>query len=571
MDTIPRGSAVVIYRRMSTPMQQNSLQDQQHIIDQIVNEFGLHVMKNYADEGISGAEIASRNSLKALMAEVRTLGAKYVLVYDVSRLSRGGQADFWDIIKRLRQAGAMVYCCQHRLFVTENTGPIFGIEASFARSHNVKHSLDIARTLMETVATRKSDPGRVPPFGYDRMRVDERGVHQERVRYLPNGSKVLMDPITGAIRATLDKSVDCPKIKNHRVILVPGTPEQVAALKRIFRLSKTMGYAAVADVLNREGIPGPRGNGWCGSTVRSILLNTAYTGIVEFGKKYKGKYHRVRRDRPQEFEYLDEGKLNQGKNPKDEWFVEPDRHEALISEKEWTEVQAALRIRSRGSTKTSRSKRRTYLLSGIIRCGNCGSPLHGDTQRNRLRAEYYRYTCAGAKKRGTCHCFRNSIPGAAAEEFVLKEVRHYLVLPCVKESLREGLEKLIGERAERTEHRDDLRKQLAKLEAKKSALFDQLAPESLMAFKPNIDKLVEEEKRLRRSVAESESEAATHEDREELIKRALTFYEDNVLALQGGCKNAVRESLKALGTKVVYYPKRKEGTIEVHPFGLSAS
>ncbi len=270
MDIIPRGARAATYRRNSTDQQINSIEDQTKSIDRVVTEFELDVVKEYADRGTSGSTITERDNLQTLLAEAKALGILYVLIYDISRLSRGGQTDFWEIVKKLKQAGVMIYSCQHRMFVTEENGAIFGIEASFARSHNVKHSRDITRTLIEGVRTRKSDPGRVPPFGFDRMRYDESGKAVERVRYLPDGNKVTMDPETGEVRMRLNRSEALPKVKSHRVELVPGAPEAVETVRRIFRMAKTMEFVPIADTLNREGIPGPRGKLWAGSSIRDL-------------------------------------------------------------------------------------------------------------------------------------------------------------------------------------------------------------------------------------------------------------------------------------------------------------
>jgi hypothetical protein len=60
-------------------------------------------------------------------------------------------------------------------------------------------------------------------------------------------------------------------------------------------------------------------------------------------------------------------------------------------------------------------------------------------------------------------------------------------------------------------------------------------------------------------------------DKEAFIARALEHYSKHVLALRGGCENALRESLLALNTSVTYHPDKQEGGIEVHSFVQSAA
>ena len=571
MDNIPQGTRVATYRRNSSDQQINSIEDQSKSIDRIVAEYGLDVVKEYTDRGVSGSTISERDSLRTMLCEVKALGILFILIYDISRLSRGGQTDFWEIVKKLKQAGVMIYSCQHRMFVTEENGAIFGMEASFARSHNVKHSRDITRTLIEGVQTRKSDPGRVPPYGFDRMRYDESGKAVERVRYLSDGFKVTMDPESGEVRLRLKRFEALPKIKSHRVELVPGAPEAVETVRRMFRMAKTMGFVPIADTLNREGIPGPRGKLWAGSSIRDILKNVAYKGTLQYGKTFKAKYHRVNQDQPMEFGFLQEGQLNQGDVPEEEWYVEDERNEALIPPEEFNEVQAAMAARSHRVTRSLRCERHTYLLSGIAKCKRCGSPLQGHTQRGKNGQVYYRYACATAKKYGPSQCARYSLVAADLEAHVIKEVRKYLDTDCALESLRQGLEQLLDEKSKGKAHLDAVRKKVAEMAAKRAALFKMLTPDNIEMLQPEIDEMTAEEKRLKKAVAEAEREAGTQIDREAFITRALDHYREHVLVLEGGCENALRESLLALGISVTYDPDRKEGGIEVSPFVCSAA
>ena len=571
MDSVPRGARVVVYRRNSTTDQINSLQDQTKVIQRTVDEYGLEVVEIVTDAGISGSTLDDRAGLKTFLERARTSKAVYVLIQDTSRISRNGQCGFWEIINILKQAGIMVYSCQNRLFVTEAHGAIFGIEAAFARNSNHRHSFDIVRTLIEGVQTRKSDPGRVPPDGYDRMRYNERNEPVELVRYYPDGTKALLDPATLAVRMKLEKSIPLPKIKSQLVKLVLGAPERVATVRRIFRRIKSTGFAGVADELNLDGIPGPRGGRWSSGTIRDLVLNPAYIGVVTYGRTFKAKYHRVRGDRMEEFDFLHEGKLNRGDVPEAEWFQEADRHEPLISREEWDEVQAALKRRSHQQTKTTRSPNHVYILTGIAKCARCGEALHGHTQRGKKGETYIKYTCSTARKFGASQCARYSVDGPELEGRVIGEVQSYFTMDCCKTALREGLELMLGERERGRGRTEAKRKELSALEAKKTALFNQFTPENLATFRSQIDRITEDEGRLRRELIELEREEGAQEDKAAFIERAMRFFEENVLALEGGCEKALRESLLALGTEVTWDPDNKEGGLRIYPFGHSAA
>ena len=580
-DPIPRGSPVITYVRNSDDTQLHSRDDQETVIGYTVEEFGLDVVYPFSDAGVSGSTIDERSGLKTLLATAREKKAKYLLVQDPSRLSRGGQTDFWTIIKALKQAGIIVYSCKHRMFVTEANGAIFAIEAAQAHGHNVALSYNVTRSQMESCRTRKNDPGRVPPYGYDRMRYDAQGKPVLRIRYNPNGTKAEIDPDTGAIRGTYSKNEDLRKPKSQVVKLVPGDPAKVATLRRIFKLAKTTGFTGIADLLNREGIPGPNGKKWPSSSIRSILLNPVYTGEVIQGATRRAKYHSMGKDLPQEYDFLRQGNLNQGDVPKDEWYREAGRHEALITPDEWDEVQDALQKRSRQHTKTLRSPNRFFLLSGLVRCVRCGGVLQGTNPKNQQGKAYPYYVCSTRQKHGASQCKGESegegrkkshrVPAQALEERVIAEVRAYFSTDCCKDFLREGLERELAGQERGRARVSAKKKELAELEAKKQAWFDTLTPDQVTAFQKLIDQLITDEGRVRRELAEAEREEGRLEDKAATIERAVKFYEENVLSLTGGCQNALREGLIALGTEVTWDPDKQEGGLKIYPFGRSAA
>ena len=106
MDSIPLGSNVAAYYRNSSDMQINSLPDQAKMLDHTVKDFQMELVHTFTDEGISGSTIDERGGMQALLAkaeELKKMNVKYLLIPDVSRMSRGGNQDFWTIIRILKR------------------------------------------------------------------------------------------------------------------------------------------------------------------------------------------------------------------------------------------------------------------------------------------------------------------------------------------------------------------------------------------------------------------------------------------------------------------------------------
>lgn len=238
---IARGAKVAVYLRCSTVEQINSLPDQEKAITGIVERYGLGVTETYRDQGVSGATLDDRPGLSKMLSDAARSRFTHVLVYEPARMTRGGLGDFWSVVKQLRALKVKIFDCDRKKNVTEKDGLEYSFEASKARESNIRHSKDITRTNFECVTTRKSDPGRMPPYGYDRLRLNVNGAPVEQIRYNDDGTKSVLDPETKEIRHTLEKSEEYRKIKSNRVILVPGAPKRIKTLRRAFRLAASMG------------------------------------------------------------------------------------------------------------------------------------------------------------------------------------------------------------------------------------------------------------------------------------------------------------------------------------------
>jgi len=139
-------------------------------------------------------------------------------------------------------------------------------------------------------------------------------------------------------------------------------------------LSGKTGYGYIAEELERRGVPGPRDARWNKTSVRKILTNPVYAGLV---------------------------------NHKDS--VYQGRHEAIISPEKWREVQVL--IKSKGAVRAAAGVH-TGLLSGIIWCGECGARMRvKNVWQNYPRLDPKKvikyYVCYSQDKSGSSHMVRD--------------------------------------------------------------------------------------------------------------------------------------------------------------------
>ena len=233
----------------------------------------------------------------------------YVIVYDVKRFGRldNDEAGYYRHI--LRTHGVEV------LYVGEN----FSGDATDDLLRPVKQwqareeSKDLAKVTIRGMLSRVESGywnGGSPPFGYDLRYESPRedgGAVLLVLRFQPDGSKLVLDE-SGKVVRTLARGERLQVSKRDRSRLVLSSPERVELVRRIFTMSAIdrMGYRAIANVLNEEGVPSPRNaewshiysGAWTASTIRSILTNPMYVGDLVWNRRTDARFFKVSNGNP---------------------------------------------------------------------------------------------------------------------------------------------------------------------------------------------------------------------------------------------------------------------------------
>src|SRR5450759_4167238 len=151
------------------------------------------------------------------------------------------------------------------------------------------------------------------------------------------------------------------KLVHPRELLV--VPEEAEVVRRVWQELETLSLVAVADLLNREGVPhrGP----WSRESVKDILRR---------GRMYLGYVVEKRG--------LDE---------------RPGRHEPILTEAQYRRTMAAIAARTRVGNKPAPF--RSYALRGLVYCA-CGTRMRGEAHLQRgTEIRYYRCPKLGCPAR----------------------------------------------------------------------------------------------------------------------------------------------------------------------------
>jgi DNA invertase Pin-like site-specific DNA recombinase len=300
------------YVRMSTDHQRYSTENQSDAIAAYAALHGMEIVASYADEGKSGLNIGGREALQRLINDIETNRADFeaLLVYDVSRWGRFQDADesaFYEY--QCRRAGVRVIYCAEQF---ENDGtPVATIVKSVKRAMAGEYSRELSSKVFAgqcrliELGYRQGGPAGI---GLRRLLVDDRGESK------------------GVLTRGEHKS-----LQTDRVILIPGPPEERDLVQRIYRLFIVTGMteAAIALLLNSEGVLTDLGRPWTRATVHEVLTNEKYIGNNVFNRQsFKLKQRRVR-------------------NPPEKWIRAEGVFEPVVTHEDFLKARQIILARSK--------------------------------------------------------------------------------------------------------------------------------------------------------------------------------------------------------------------------------
>ncbi|KUO95796.1 recombinase family protein [Ferroacidibacillus organovorans] len=115
--------------------------------------------------------------------------------------------------------------------------------------------------------------------------------------------------------------------------------------------------AAVCWELNRMGVPSPKGKLWQESVLYRLALNEVHLGRIVYGKT-SGGLHKNRKTAPFRV------------NPRENWVIVENAHPAVKTPEEHAEI---LKLLEQRRIQSKRTRHGTYVYSGLVYCGKCGS------------------------------------------------------------------------------------------------------------------------------------------------------------------------------------------------------
>jgi site-specific DNA recombinase len=573
------------YVRRSTDRQEQSLGDQQAILERYAAAHQFEILRFYTDDAITGTSLDGREAFKKMLEDSRASNRtwRFILVFDVSRFSRGDMDEAGYLRHQLRKAGIeVVYCAEH-FTGTDSDDLVLSVKQWQAQQF-VK---DLSRvTIRGQVSHSETGAwcGGTPPFGYDLLYADSSGSPYQQVRWLASGEKEVYDP-SGKLQRIVPRGEALSTSKRDRAHLVPSTRERLEIIQRIFRecVEQGRGFRSIADRLNRDGIPSPRdgnwsantGSKWSVGTIRSILRNPAYRGDTAWNRRTFAKFHRVGGGSAVQRPKVEAGKPRE--NRESDWIVVAGTHEPLIPPAMFDRAQELTQARGRKASphnfRAGSGLRSPYLLSGLVECGRCHQKYQGRgvnstkrrTDGSKIRTLYY--ACGGFVMKGSSACEKLLLRKDPLEEALLTVVRDQLgkLLKSGGERiLRKCIEEELGAQGQDPRREmEEIRTRLEEIDRKADVLLEGMSPEA-QAFVDNKLRALSSERKGLKSRLEALG-AVSYEpvDVEAVLRQGMASLRDLPRVMEFGSLEERKEFIRAFVTGITVHPEQRRLEVRI--------
>ena len=431
----------VAYVRRSTDRQDQSIGDQRRAIENYAATSGFEIVGWYEDDAISGTSVDGRRAFKQMGIDGDAPGRdwRFVLVYDVSRFSRGDLDEAGHLRHQFRRVGVEIIYCNENLTGGDADDLVVGVKQWMAQ----RYVKDLSKVTIRGQITHSETGawnGGCPPYGYDLVYHDSTGRPYQHVRWLETGDREIYD-LDGRLTRIVPRGDRSGAGTSGVAKMVPSTPERIAVIQRIFTSCVELGRGckSIAADLNRDGIPSPRDGNWSANanakwslgTIREIIRNPAYRGDTAWNRRTFAKFHRLQGGSVVERPRIDADKPRE--NPESDWIITPGTHEPLIPPPMFDRAQELMRGRARNlgprNGRAGSGLRSPFLLSGLLTCARCGHAYQGRTinstkyRKDGSKIKTLYYACGGWVMKGASACEKFLIRKEPLEDLLMETIQ----------------------------------------------------------------------------------------------------------------------------------------------------
>lgn len=496
------------YVRVSTEEQaqvvEGSIDSQQHRLKRFVEakneverKWGA-IVETYIDDGYS-AKDTRRPAYQRMMKDIRSGRINLILVNDISRLSRNIH-DFCVLLKDLEQCKAKFLSVKEQFDTSTPAGEMM-----------IFNMINLAQFERRQTAERVS-----------------MNFHSRALRGLMSSG----NPILGFEKDPLNKG---------KLVVVP---EEAAKVRRIFEIYlETGSRQETVRQLNALGITPKIGKGrkcrhaldgrWTVGSVANHLKNQAYVGKLEVNRRFKDE---------------DQDTLKAWQ----QYQVVDATWPAIIDDDTFFSAQKLMdENRQQERARFANGQNRVFLLSGILRCGECERALIGQTAHGRSDSHRYYGHKIIVGETNTCKIKR--FRAESIEDAVIRHLDEMILRAGYLDNIEANIRNLMGDQnADAFLEKDQVQKELIAIDKDIESVFKLHTemsgnPEIKAVIREKLEKLAERKRALTTYLETIETRVRNNRD----AKEARSVIENKVLAFKRGWQKATPATQKRLVRRLI--------------------
>jgi site-specific DNA recombinase len=382
-----------IYARFSSDNQrEESIDAQLRACEDYANQYGIIIVKTYVDR----AKSATSDKRPAFQEMIEASDQKVfdtIIVHKLDRFSRD-KCDSALYKRRLKKNGITLISVLERLDGSPESDMMETLLEGMAQYYSRNLAREVMKGMREN-AYQCRHTGGIPPLGYN--------VDPTTKKYVVN------EPEAETVRLIFDMYLN------------------------------GMGYGRIVDELNLRGMFTKKGRPFAKNSLHDILKNEKYAGVYIFNRSAEKDC---------------DGKRNNHASKAEEAVIRiPGGVPAILDQETFDKAQEKMRLNAKqpGGFKA----KETYLLSGLIYCGECllregkdvmmmGNAKHCGSGKNK----HVTYRCGQRHRTHTCD--NKEIRREYIEDFVLTKLERWVfnekAIPKLAKKLNEHRQKSVAGR-----------------------------------------------------------------------------------------------------------------------------
>ncbi len=359
----------------------------------------------FEDEGFSGKN-TNRPEFQRMIAAVEKREFDYIVCYRLDRISRS-VSDFSLLIESLSKLGVEFICIREQFDTTNPMGrAMMHIASVFAQLERETIAERIRDNMLMLARTGRWLGGHTP-FGFESAQLKN---------------------------MTVDG-------KTRTSFMLSTVPAEITIVRQIFDLySENHSLTKIETYFAQSGIKTRGGKTFKTIGIREILSNpvycvadeAAFDYFYEQGASISGeKKDFSGRVGVAAYNRTNSKSTYQKKQPITEWVIAVGKHEGIIESSIWIKVQKHLSL-NKLTYNFYKPQNPVALLSGVLVCAKCGSPMRPRVSSYReykkgqpYDTRTYTYKCELKRmsKRVTCDC--PDINGNVLDKIICEELMNY--------------------------------------------------------------------------------------------------------------------------------------------------